>query len=126
MVFLFATVPVPLAAQKVVQVRLTHPGADSYAFVPAKVTVRPGDRLEFTVESGGPYIIGFEPADLGPREQALLDAAIPDHSGLLRSPVLARAGSRVQVVLPDLPKGQYRFSALTHVAYRMAGVVVVP
>ncbi len=116
----------PLAAQKLHQIRLVHPGPDAYAFVPDRITVRPGDRLEFTVESGGPYVIGFEPADLTAQGLLLLDAAIPDRSGPLRSAPLPRSGSRFQLVVPDLPKGRYRFAAVTHIAYRMVGVLVVP
>jgi hypothetical protein len=30
------------------------------------------------------------------------------------------------MVLPELPKGRYRFAGLTHLAYRMTGVLTVP
>ena len=40
--------------------------------------------------------------------------------------VLPRPGSRLELVVPSLPKGAYRFSAVTHLAYRMTGVLVVP
>ncbi len=123
---LLATVALPAVAQAHVSVRLVHPGPERFVFEPARVTVKPGDVLEFRVESGGPYVIGFEPADFGPRERALMDAAIPDRTASLRSAVLPRPGSRVQLVLPALPSGSYRFSAVTHIAYRMAGVLVVP
>lgn len=123
---LLAAVTMPAAAQARVSVRLVHPSAERFVFEPARVTIKPGDTLEFTVESGGPYVIGFEPADFGPRERNLMDAAIPNRTASLRSSVLPRPGSRLQVVLPALPSGSYRFSAVTHIAYRMAGVLVVP
>jgi len=123
---LLAAVACPVLAQSRVSVRLTHPGPESFVFQPARVTVKPGEILEFTVESGGPYMIGFEPADFGPRERNLMDAAMPDRTASLRSAVLPRPGSRLQLVLPALPSGSYRFSAVTHIAYRMAGVLVVP
>jgi plastocyanin len=113
-------------AQKSYPIRLRHPSADVYLFEPARVTARPGDRLEFTVEGGGPYVIGFEPADLDAREQALLDAAMPERTAPLRSPVLPRPGSRFELTVPALPKGSYRFTAVTHIAYQMSGVLVVP
>jgi plastocyanin len=116
----------PALAQAQLSVRLVNPGAEQFVFRPARVTIRPGDILEFTVESGGPYVIGFEPADFGPKERAMMDAAIPNRTASLRSGVLPRPGSRLALVLPALPKGSYRFSAVTHIAYRMAGVLVVP
>jgi plastocyanin len=126
-----AAVPVlavafPVVGQAHIAVRLVHPSAEQFAFQPATITARPGDVLEFTVESGGPYVIGFEPADLAPRERALLDTALPDHSASLRTGILPRPGSRLQLVVPDLPRGTYRFAAVTHIAYRMTGVLVVP
>jgi plastocyanin len=123
---LLALIASPVFAQARIAVRLVHSGAERYDFRPARVTIKPGDILEFTVESGGPYVIGFEPADFGPRERGLMDAAIPNRTASLRSPVLPRPGSRLQFVLPALPSGSYRFSAVTHIAYRMAGVLVVP
>lgn len=126
LVFLFGTAAMPLWAQKTHTIRLVHPSEDRYAFVPGTITASPGDHLVFSVESGGPYIIGFEPADLTARYRGLLDAAFPDRSGPLRSPSLPGPGSRFELVVPELPKGRYRFASVTHVAYRMAGVLVVP
>jgi plastocyanin len=123
--FLLAGATIPALAQAHLTTRLIHPSAERFLFQPDSMMARPGDVLEFTVESGGPYVIGFEAADLGPREQALLNAAIPDRTAPLRSAILPRPGSRLQFVLPVLPKGRYRFSAVTHLAYRMVGVLVV-
>lgn len=123
---LLAVVTCPVLAQTRVSVRLVHSGAERFVFRPARVSIKPGDILEFTVESGGPYVIGFESADFGPKERGLMDAAIPNRTASLRSPVLPRPGSRLELVLPALPSGSYRFSAVTHIAYRMAGVLVVP
>jgi plastocyanin len=123
---LLLAVAFPAFGQARIAVRLVHPGSEQFAFQPATVTAVPGDVLEFTVESGGPYVIGFEPADLGARERALMEAALPPGSAPLRSAVLPRPGSRLLVVVPALPKGSYRFAAVTHIAYRMTGVLVVP
>jgi plastocyanin len=123
---LLAIVAAPAVAQSRIAIRLVHPDAEHFVFQPVRVVIKPGDILEFTVESGGPYVIGFEPADFGPREKSLMDAAMPDRTASLRSVVLPRPGSRLQLVLPALPSGSYRFSAVTHIAYRMAGVLVVP
>jgi hypothetical protein len=75
---LLAIVAAPAVAQSRIAIRLVHPDAEHFVFQPVRVVIKPGDILEFTVESGGPYVIGFEPADFGPREKSLMDAAMPD------------------------------------------------
>jgi plastocyanin len=115
----------PLHAQRVHQVRLIHATGDLFRFEPNRVEARPGEALEFVVESGGPYVIGFEPLDLTETGRTLLDQAIPNHSGPLRGPVLAGPGSQFRIILPSLPRGGYRFVSITHLAYRMGGLLVI-
>jgi len=118
--------PAAARAQRVHEIRLERvAGGSTYRFRPAEVRVSPGDVVEFVVVSGGPYVIEFEAADLQPGDRAALDAAIPEPSGELRSPVLRAPGSRLRIVIPRLAGGTYRFRALTHIAYRMAGRLVV-
>lgn len=122
---LAAAVTPGLAAQTVVRVRLVQAGPEAFRFDPARITVRPGDVIEFSVASGGPYVVGFEPQDLTGPARERLQAAIPEPSAPLRSPVLAGPGAHFRLVLPELPKGKYRFASLTHLAYRMTGVLTV-
>lgn len=122
-----ASAPAPAQAQRVHEVRLERVGEGAdFRFRPAEVRVAPGEIVEFVVVSGGPYVIGFEAGDLRPRDRAALDAAIPDRSAELRTSVLRGPGSRLRLVVPDLEKGTYRFTALTHIAYRMTGRLVLP
>jgi plastocyanin len=124
-ILLLATSAAPARSQRVHQVRLLHPSEQKFLFEPVRVTAKPGEVLEFIVESGGPYVVGFEPADLPAAARTLLDQAIPDPSGTLRGPVLAGPRSSFRIVLPALPKGNYRFSSVTHVAYRMGGILTM-
>jgi plastocyanin len=114
-----------LHAQRIHKVRVLQASADLFRFEPARVNAHPGDVLEFIVESGGPYVIGFEPKDLPEADRMLLDEAIPGRSALLRGPVLAGKGSRLRITLPAMAKGAYRFVSVTHLAYRMGGVLVI-
>jgi plastocyanin len=116
----------PLSAQKVHGIKLiNNEGTSLYRFEPNAVTARAGDVLVFTVESGGPYMVAFQPADfLGPAK-ALMVAAIPGGNTELRAPALSRKGESVRITLPSLPGGQYRFYSVTHVAYRMTGTLTV-
>ncbi|HWA57832.1 MAG TPA: plastocyanin/azurin family copper-binding protein [Gemmatimonadales bacterium] len=116
----------PLAAQQTHVVRLSPSVARNvFRFSPGKVTVKPGDVVEFRAEAGTPYVVAFEPADLDPRGQGLLAAALARPRGELRTPVLADSGSRFRLTVPALRRGSYRFFCLTHLAYRMAGTLVV-
>jgi plastocyanin len=115
----------PLSAQRVHQVRLIHASGDLFRFEPNRVNARPGEVLEFVVQSGGPYVIGFEALDLTEAGRTLLDQAIPAHSEPLRGPVLTGPGSRFRITLPNLPRGSYRFASITHLAYRMGGLLVI-
>ncbi len=103
----------------------SHAAGDQFRFDPIRVNARPGEVLEFVVESGGPYVVGFEAVDLPPAARALMDQAIPNPSGSLRGPVLPGPQSSFRIVLPGLPKGSYRFTSVTHVAYRMGGILVI-
>jgi hypothetical protein len=70
-------------------------------------------------------VIGFEARDLAEADRALLDQAIPGHSAPLRGPVLEGKGNRLRIILPGLARGAYRFASITHLAYRMGGVLVI-
>ncbi|HTS88464.1 MAG TPA: hypothetical protein VMG41_08240 [Gemmatimonadales bacterium] len=119
------TSPAALGAQQTHEIRLVQGGRQGYSFEPSRVNVRPGDVVQFVVTSGGPYVVGFEPEGLSDRDRLLLDQALPEHTGPLRGPVLRGAGARFRIIVPDLPKGQYRFLSVTHISYRMAGVLIL-
>jgi len=116
----------PAAAQRARIIRLTRSGDGTlYRFEPGRVTVRPGDVLEFRAEGGAPYVVAFEPADFDPRTRDLITAALSNPARELRGPVLPDSGSRFRMTVPALPHGTYRFFSLTHMAYRMAGLLIV-
>jgi hypothetical protein len=39
--------------------------------------------------------------------------------------VLEGKGNRLRIILPGLARGAYRFASITHLAYRMGGVLVI-
>lgn len=115
----------PLAAQKTHTIKLiNNEGTSLYRFEPNAITAKDGDVLVFTVESGGPYLVAFQPADFAGPLKAQMVAAIPGNNAELRAPALSK-GETVRITLPSLPAGQYRFYSVTHVAYRMTGVLTV-
>jgi plastocyanin len=116
----------PALAQRVQAVKLVHPErSTTYKFEPSTVTASPGDVLVFEVESGGPYMVAFQPADFSAPALALMIKAVPGANPELRGPTLRAKGDSFRVTLPSLPPGEYRFYSVTHVAYRMAGTLTV-
>jgi plastocyanin len=116
----------PGQAQRTKVIRLTR-SADGrdYRIIPVRLTVKPGDVVEFRAEAGAPYQVAFEPADLDARGRSLMAAALSHPRGEPRGPVLADSGNRFRMTVPALPRGAYRFFSLPQVAYRMAGLLVV-
>ena len=115
-----------LSAQQTQVVRLTRSSDGTvYRFSPGRLTVKPGDVVEFRAESGAPYTVAFEPADLDARSRSLIAAALSRPRGELRGPVLPDSGSRFRLTVPALSPGSYRFFELTHMSYRMAGLLIV-
>lgn len=115
-----------LTAQTTHVIRLTQsPDGSLFRFSPGRLTVRPGDQVEFRAERGAPYAISFASNDLTARARNLLAASLADGPGELRTPLLADSGSRYRWTVPSLTAGTYRFFCLTHLSYRMAGLLVV-
>lgn|GEM_PF-998840 len=114
--------PVPLAAQRVHEIRLEgDPLTGVFRFVPSEIPAKPGEVLRFINQSGGPHSIGFRSDGLSPSVKAALNAAMPDRLGDLRGPLLVAQGARYEITIPALPPGSYEFFCLPHLAYRMLG-----
>jgi plastocyanin len=114
------------AAQATHVVRLiADPTKDDYRFDPADVTVSAGDMVVFRVASGAPHSVVFEGEGLSPAVHGAINAAIPNRSGDLSSPLLTAPGKDLRFVVPQLPAGSYRFYCLPHRAYDMRGALTV-
>lgn len=115
----------PLSGQRVHTVALQNPSPGVFRFAPDRLSLGGSDVLEFTVESGGPYVIGFLAGDFRPEEVGRLQAALPGGGARLRGPVLEGQGASFRVILPGLRAGTYRFESVTHASYRMQGAFTV-
>jgi plastocyanin len=114
------------SAQSAHVVRLeVEPDQEIYRFVPARVTVRPGDVLRFKVSSGAPHNIAFDGERLTASARAALNAAMSNRTGDLSGPVLERPGAEYRIVVPALPPGRYGFYCTPHRAYDMRGELIV-
>lgn len=123
---LSALLAVAVAAQEAHVVRLIgDPEKGDYRFEPSMVTGRPNDVIVFRVASGAPHSIVFEGAGLSAGVRGAINAAMPDRSGDLSSPLLTATGKEYRMVVPQIPTGTYPFYCLPHRAYDMRGQLKV-
>jgi plastocyanin len=113
------------AAQQVHEIRMVADGKGEFSFVPASVAARRGDVLLFKAVSGAPHSVVFEGKDLTAQAREKFNAALPQRSGDLSSPLLTE-GAEYRIVVPSgVPAGTYKFFCLPHRAYDMRGEVTV-
>ena len=99
--------------------------AQGYRFEPANITVKAGDGIKFTMVSGGPHNVAFDPATIPADVQAQLDANISEKMGQLSSAMKMNAGETITVSFANIKPGTYPFNCTPHLALGMKGVVTV-
>ena len=105
-------------------VRMVLDGGD-YRFDPASLTVRPGDRVTFVNESGGPHNVAFDAAAIDDAREAALAAGMPNPMAPLAGPLMTDAGARYTIALDGVAPGRYAFICMPHVAMKMTGSLTV-
>ena len=115
-----------LAAQEIHEVEITGDRAEGrFRFDPARITVAPGDLVRFVVRSGHPHSVVFDSTGMASSDKSALNAAIPERMSFLSGPILTGEGQILEIRVPRLSPGSYRFYCLPHRAYRAEGVMVV-
>ncbi|HVF39827.1 MAG TPA: plastocyanin/azurin family copper-binding protein [Gemmatimonadaceae bacterium] len=99
--------------------------AQGYRFEPANITVKAGDGIKFTMVSGGPHNVAFDPATVPADVQAQLDANISEKMGQLSSAMKMNAGESITVSFANIKPGNYPFNCTPHLAMNMKGTVTV-
>jgi plastocyanin len=94
-------------------------------FVPAALTIRPGDRVRFTVVSGGPHNVSFDTSNVSAGARRVLAAAMPNQIQPLWGPLLTNAGESYTISFAGVKPGRYEFFCMPHMAMGMRGVVTV-
>jgi plastocyanin len=109
---------------KTVEVKMIG-DAQGYRFDPANITVKAGDGIKFTVVSGGPHNVAFDPATVPADQQSQLDANISEKMGQLSSALKTNAGESVTVSFANIKPGTYPFHCTPHLALGMKGQITV-
>ena len=106
-------------------VNMVLEGASTYKFVPAEVTVKPGDKVVFHNVSGGPHNVAFWPDSIPAGAQALLTPQIPNPIGPLSSELLIDPNAMLSISFAGAPAGDYKFTCTPHMAMGMHGKITV-
>ena len=100
--------------------------AKGYRFEPANITVKAGDGIKFTVVSGGPHNVAFDPATVPADVKAQLDANIgAEKMGELSSAMKMNPGEAITISFANIKAGTYPYNCTPHLAMGMKGVITV-
>ena len=95
-----------------------------YRFEPANITVKAGDGIKFTMVSGGPHNVAFDPATIPADVKDQLFANMPNATDG-SSPMFMNANETWTLSLGNIKPGKYDYHCTPHLAMGMKGVIEV-
>jgi plastocyanin len=96
-----------------------------YRFDPADITIKSGDAVKFTVVTGGPHNVAFDPATVPADSKAQLDANMDGKMSELSSPMLMNPNESYTISFGGVKPGVYPFHCTPHLAMGMKGTITV-
>ena len=96
-----------------------------YRFEPADIKIKAGDGIKFTMVSGGPHNVAFDPATIPADVKGQLMANMPNQQGELSSPLEVNPNATYTLSFANIKPGQYPFHCTPHLAMGMKGTVTV-
>ena len=105
-----------------------------YKYVPADITVKAGDAIDFVNVSGGPHNVAFNPANVPDDVEQQLAANMPNavggmtKMGPLNGPLLTETSgpnSVYTISFAGIKAGQYPYVCTPHEAMGMKGTITV-
>jgi plastocyanin len=112
------------ATGKTVSVNMVGDGT-TYKFDPANITIKAGDNVKWTMVSGGPHNVSFDPAEVPPAAKAQLMANMDNQMGELMGPLLQNAGETYEISFAGIPPGTYNYHCTPHLMMNMKGTITV-
>ena len=120
-----ATSGAPITGQRH-RVEMVLNAQGEYRFVPADITVKAGDGIDFINVSGGPHNVAFDPAKISDDVETVLDANMPGAKiGPLSGPLLTEPNATYTVSFANVKPGKYEFNCTPHLSFGMIGNVTV-
>jgi len=96
-----------------------------YHFIPAELTIKTGDVINFHNVSGGPHNVSFWADSIPQGAAAVLTAAMPNQMQPLSGNMLVEQDAVYTVSFAGAPVGEYKYYCLPHLAMGMKGKLTV-
>ncbi len=98
---------------------------NEYKFSPANITIKAGDGIRWTMVSGAPHNVAFDPATVPAAAKAQLMANMPNQISELSGPMMINANETYSISFANIPAGTYNYFCTPHLAMNMRGVITV-
>ena len=112
------------ATGKTWEVKMVGDGTN-YKFEPADITIKAGDNVKFTMVSGGPHNVAFDPAEIAAAAKPQLMANMDNQMSELSGPLLQNAGEVYEISFANVPAGKYNYHCTPHLAMNMRGTITI-
>jgi plastocyanin len=96
-----------------------------YHFIPAELTIKAGDVINFHNKSGGPHNVSFWADSIPAGAAAVLTAAMPNQMQPLAGNMLIEPDAVYTISFAGAPVGEYKYYCLPHLAMGMKGVLTI-
>jgi plastocyanin len=106
------------------EVRMVLDG-QTYKFDPANLTIRQGDGVKWTMVSGGPHNVAFDPAKVPDDVESVLSANMPNQAMPLSSPYMTQPNESYTISFAGIKAGTYDYVCTPHVMMGMTGKITV-
>jgi plastocyanin len=112
------------ATGKTWEVKMIGDGT-TYKFEPADITIKAGDNIKWTMVSGGPHNVAFDPAEITAAAKPQLMANMDNQMSELSGPLLQNANETYEISFANVPPGKYNYHCTPHLAMNMKGTITV-
>jgi plastocyanin len=98
---------------------------NAYKFDPANITIKQGDAIRWTMVSGAPHNVAFDPAKVPDDVESQLSANMPNQQSPLSGPFLMNPNETYTISFGGIKPGTYDYVCTPHVALGMVGTITV-
>jgi plastocyanin len=112
------------ATGKTWEVKMIGDGT-TYKFEPENLTIKAGDAVRWTMVSGGPHDVAFDPAEVQGQAKAQLMANMDNQMSELSGPLVSNPNDTYTISFAGVPPGKYNYHCTPHMAMNMKGTITV-
>jgi plastocyanin len=118
------TVAAAPATGKTHEVKMTSDGTN-FKFEPADITIKAGDNVKWTLVSGAPHNVAFDPTTILAAAKPQLTANMPNTMSELSGPIMSNINDTYEISFANVPAGKYDYHCTPHLAMNMRGTITV-